>query len=235
MSFKQRTIASLFALIVFLVCFWFTMKKDILQYQDDLIYYSLCHLRLVGWSMLAALVIGIPTGIILSRPSWSRFAERVMHIFNIGNAIPTMAVLALALLILGIGDGPAVFALILASLLPIVRNTFEGLRRVSPALLEAARGVGMTPLQSLFRVELPNSIPVILGGVRTALAINVGTAPLSFIIGGDSLGGLIFPGIYLNNQGQMILGAAATALLALCLDGVVASFGHVMMKRRGLV
>ena len=210
------------------------MKPDILFYKEDLIYYSLRHMRLVGWSMFGALAIGIPVGIVLSRPFCAKFAEKIMQIFNVGNAIPTMAVLALSLVMLGIGDGPAIVALILASLLPIVRNTYEGLKRVPNSLLEAARGIGMTPSQSLWQVEMPNSIPILLGGVRTALAINVGTAPLSFIIGGDSLGGLIFPGIYLNNPGQLLLGATATALLALLLDLLVASCGFVLMKKRGL-
>ncbi|MFX6040247.1 ABC transporter permease subunit, partial [Acinetobacter baumannii] len=92
-----------------------------------------------------------------------------------------------------------ILALWLASLLPIVRNTYEGLKNVPAAMKEAARGIGMKPHQILFRVELPNALPIIVGGVRTSLAINVGTAPLSMLIGGESLGGLIFPGIYLNN------------------------------------
>lgn len=234
MTFKKKAAVALSALFLFLLGFMHFMESSILQYKDDLIYYSICHLRLVSWSMFYALLIGIPTGIILSRPRFSVFAEKTIQLFNIGSSIPTMAVLALALVVLGIGDGPAIFALILASLLPIVRNTFEGLRQVPPVLLEAARGLGMTPMQSLVRVELPNSFAIMLGGVRTALAINVGTAPLSFIIGGDSLGGLIFPAIYLNNQGQLILGATVTALMALVLDGFVASLGHFILKRRGL-
>ena len=143
-------------------------------------------------------------------------------------------VLALALAVLGIGERPAILALWLASLLPIVRNTYEGLRNVSPALLEAARGIGMTPCQQLIRVELPNALPVILAGVRISLVINVGTVPLSFLIGANSLGELIFPGIYLNNQSLLLLGAGATALLALTLDALFATAGHVYLRRRGL-
>jgi len=156
------------------------------------------------------------------------------QIFNIGNTIPSLAVLAIALGIFGIGDRPAITALFLASLLPITRNTYEGMRNVSPALREAARGIGMTPWQSLTRVELPNSLPIIVGGIRTALAINVGSAPLAYLIGADSLGTLIFPGIYLNNQQQMLLGAAATAVLALVLDGIVAAGSRRALARRGL-
>ncbi|GAA0840650.1 ABC transporter permease [Cupriavidus pauculus] len=203
------------------------------QYQDRLFYDVIDHLRLVAISMALALLTGVPAGIVLSRPCMRRWADRLMQVFNIGNTVPSLAVLALALAVLGIGERPAILALWLASLLPIVRNTYEGLRTVSPALQEAARGIGMTPCQRLLRVELPNALPVILAGVRISLVINVGTVPLSFLIGANSLGELIFPGIYLNNQPLLLLGAAATALLALALDALFATAGHVYLRRRG--
>nr|WP_315592242.1 ABC transporter permease [uncultured Cupriavidus sp.] len=204
------------------------------QYQDRLFYDVADHLRLVAISMTLALLTGVPAGIALSRPCMRRWADKLMQVFNIGNTVPSLAVLALALAVLGIGERPAILALWLASLLPIVRNTYEGLRTVSPALKEAARGIGMTPCQRLLRVELPNALPVILAGVRISLVINVGTVPLSFLIGANSLGELIFPGIYLNNQPLLLLGAAATALLALALDALFATAGHVYLRRRGL-
>ena len=206
----------------------------IMQYRSDLIYYTGKHLQLVAWSMLLAIATGIPAGIALSRPSLARRAEYFIQIFNIGNTIPSIAVLALALAFFGIGNWPTILALWLASLLPIVRNTFEGLKNVPAPLREAAKGIGMKPYQVLLRVELPNALPIIVGGIRTALVINVGTAPLSMLIGGESLGGLIFPGIYLNNHGQLLLGAAATALLALLLDAVVTLLSRWYLSRRGL-
>ena len=113
-----------------------------------------------------------------------------MQIFNIGNTLPPLAVLALAMVIIGIGDRPALIALFLASLLPIVRNTFSGLSAVPPSLIEAANGIGMTKWQRLRQVELPNALPVILSGGRIATAINVGTAPPSVLIGGSRFGWL---------------------------------------------
>ena len=201
------------------------------RYKDDLLFYLQAHLFLVLVSMLAAVAVGVPAGIVLSRPGMAGRAERFMQIFNIGNTIPPLAVLAIALGILGIGSGPAIFALFLASLLPIVRNTYEGLKNVPGSLKEAATGIGMTPRQVLLRVELPNAVPIIVGGVRVALAINVGTAPLAFLIGANSLGSLIFPGIALNNQPQLVLGAACTALLALVLDGLVTLFSRTWLER----
>ena len=201
------------------------------HYQDDLWFYLQAHLILVLVSMLAALLVGVPAGIALSRPSMVGRAERFMQIFNIGNTVPPLAVLAIALGVLGIGSGPAIFALFLASLLPIVRNTYEGLKNVQGSLKEAAIGIGMTPRQVLWQVELPNAVPIIIGGVRVALAINVGTAPLSFLIGANSLGSLIFPGIALNNHEQLLLGATCTALLALILDGLVTLVSRVWLER----
>jgi osmoprotectant transport system permease protein len=201
------------------------------RYKEDLWFYLQAHLFLVVVSMLAAVVVGVPAGIALSRPSMVGRAERFMQIFNIGNTVPPLAVLAIALGILGIGSAPAIFALFLASLLPIVRNTYEGLKNVQGSLKEAATGIGMTPRQVLLRVELPNAVPIIIGGVRVALAINVGTAPLAFLIGANSLGSLIFPGIALNNQPQLLLGAACTALLALLLDGLVTLASRMWLER----
>ncbi|MBA1271880.1 ABC transporter permease [Stutzerimonas azotifigens] len=199
--------------------------------RGDLLFYLQSHLLLVGASMLMALLLGIPVGVLLSRPFMARSAERFMQIFNIGNTIPPLAVLAIALGVLGIGNGPAIFALFLASLLPIVRNTYEGLKNVPGSLKEAARGIGMTPSQVLLRVELPNAVPIIVGGVRVALALNVGTAPLAFLIGANSLGSLIFPAIALNNQALLLLGAATTALLALLLDGLVSLSSRLWLER----
>jgi osmoprotectant transport system permease protein len=215
--------------ILALLIHWIGVST-IVHYQDDLLFYLQAHLFLVVMSMLAALVVGIPAGIALSRPNRVDRAERFMQVFNIGNTVPPLAVLAIALGILGIGSGPAIFALFLASLLPIVRNTYEGLKNVQGSLKEAAVGIGMTPRQVLFKVELPNAMPIIVGGVRVALAINVGTAPLAFLIGANSLGSLIFPGIALNNQPQLLLGAACTALLALLLDGLVSLASRMWLE-----
>ncbi|WP_328586144.1 ABC transporter permease [Chitinasiproducens palmae] len=204
------------------------------DYQDDLAYYAQAHMLLVLKSMGLALLVGIPSGILLSRPAMRGSAERLMQVFNLGNTLPSLAVLALAMAFLGIGERPAILALWLASLLPIVRNTYAGLRALNPALLEASRAMGMTPRQALFGVELPNALPVLMAGVRTALTINVGTAPLAFLIGADSFGSLIFPGIYLNDFDQLLIGASCTALLAIALDALIAWSTSVWLARRGL-
>ncbi|HAT1589085.1 TPA: osmoprotectant ABC transporter permease OsmY, partial [Citrobacter farmeri] len=194
----------------------------------DLLYLGQQHLILVFTSMFFALLVGISGGILLSRPAARGVAEYAMQIFNIGNTLPPLAVLALAMVIIGIGDMPAIVALFLASLLPIVRNTYAGLSSVPPSLIEAANGIGMTKWQRLCQVEIPNAWPVMLSGIRIATAINVGTAPLAFLIGASSYGELIFPGIYLNDFPTLILGATATALFALILDSLLAWLGRAL-------
>lgn len=204
------------------------------QYQDDLLFYTGQHLIIVAISMVMALVVGIVAGIILSRPAMRRYGEMGMQVFNVANAIPPMAVLMIALILFGIGGVPAVIALWMASLLPIVRNTYQGLLSVNPSMREAARGIGLTASQQLWLVELPNAVPTIMGGIRTALAINVGSAPLAFLIGANSLGSLIMPGIYSNDKPKMIIGAVATALLALVLDALVALLTRFIAPRGAL-
>lgn len=224
-----RAVLALLALILVTgLIVWGVGLDTVKERRVDLIYLGQQHLKLVFSSMALALLVGIPSGILLSRPAARRFAEYVMQIFNVGNTLPPLAVLALAMVIIGIGDRPAIFALFLASLLPIVRNTYAGLCSVPGSLIEAAKGIGMTRWQRLRQVELPNTWPVMLSGIRIATAINVGTAPLAFLIGASSYGELIFPGIYLNDFPTLILGAAATALFAMILDLALAGLGRLM-------
>jgi len=228
-SLVRRAGLALLAILCVLALLVWGLGIDTLRARRvDLIYLGQQHLYLVFWSMLFALLVGIPSGILLSRPFARRWAEYAMQIFNVGNTLPPLAVLALAMVVLGIGEKPALFALFLASLLPIVRNTYSGLSAVPPSLIEAANGIGMTKFQRLRQVELPNAYPVMLAGIRIATAINVGTAPLAFLIGASSYGELIFPGIYLNDFPTLILGAVATALFALLLDMLLAALGRFL-------
>jgi osmoprotectant transport system permease protein len=184
--------------------------QGIFGYWSDIVYLSRQHLELVAISCGIAIAIGIPLD-----------ANAVTQIVNLGTTIPTLAILALAMSVLGIGAPSAIFGLVVLTLLPIVLNTIAGLRMVPAALIEAAWGMGMTASQILFRVELPNALFVILAGVRTAMAINVGTVPLAFLIGGGGLGELIFTGIDLMEPSMLLAGAIPTAILAIIIDLLV--------------
>lgn len=218
----------LFFILAIALLVYFIGFDTIRENRSDLIYLGKQHLYLVGCSMFLALLVGLPSGILLSRPFARGWSESAMQIFNIGNTLPPLAVLALAMIVVGIGDNPAIIALFLASLLPIVRNTYSGLKAIPPSLIEAANGIGMTPWQKLWRVELPNAIPVIFSGIRVAVVINVGTAPLAFLIGASGFGELIFPGIYLDNFPMLILGASATAIIALVLDMSLSTLSQIL-------
>jgi osmoprotectant transport system permease protein len=207
------------------------LLETLLGYQDDIVYLTGQHIELTLISGSLAIVTGIPLGILLSRPFFRRSSENLMQVLNIGTTIPTLAVLALSMSFLGIGAVPAIFALWLASLLYIVRNTYAGLISVPPYLIEAACGVGMTARQILWRVELPNALFVMFAGVRTALTINVGTVPLAFLIGGGGLGELIFTGIDLNEPGMMLAGAIPTAVLAVVVDALMGAAAFFLIPR----
>ncbi|CAM5769400.1 ABC transporter permease [Bosea minatitlanensis] len=198
------------------------LLPGLLEQWDDIAFLGWQHVELVALSGGAAILVGVPLGILFTRPRFRRAGDIALQVLNVGATIPTLAVLALSMGLLGIGNGSAIFALFVASLLPIVANTMAGLRAVPPPLLEAARGMGLSTRHTLFQVELPNSLFVIYTGIRTALAINVGTVPLAFLIGGGGLGELIFTGIALNELGIMLAGAIPTALLAVLVDFIMA-------------
>jgi osmoprotectant transport system permease protein len=203
----------------------------ILKHWPDIVYLSRQHLNLVVVSGGIAIAIGLPLGVALTRSAIRPYANAITQFVNLGTTIPTLAILALAMSVLGIGAPPAIFGLVVLTLLPIVLNTIAGLRMVPAHLIEAARGMGMTNLQILFRVELPNAAFVILAGLRTALAINVGTVPLAFLIGAGGLGELIFTGIDLMEPSMLLAGAIPTAVLAVLVDYLVGQCQYWLIPR----
>jgi len=207
------------------------LLDDIVNRWDDIAFLSVQHMQLAAISGGLAILIGMVLGIVLSRTTFRRIAEPVMQTLNVGTTIPTLAVLALSMSVLGIGALPAIFALWLMTLLPIVRNTYIGILEVPTYLIEAATGMGMRPWQILWRVEVPNALYVIFAGIRTAVTVNVGTVPLAFLIGAGGLGELIFTGIDLSEPGMMLAGAIPTAMLAVITDFVIALVTRIVVPR----
>ena len=189
------------------------------------------HVQMSAVSTGLATLVAVPLGIVMSRRPLQRAGTPILFVANIGQTVPTVAVLALMLTVTGLGFRTAVFALWIYSLLPILQNTLVGLRAVDAATVEAAHGMGMGPVGTLLRIELPLAMPIIMAGIRTATVINVGTAALGTFIGAGGLGAIIEIGI--NNQRDHLLyvGAGLTALLALAADWVVGVVGVLISPR----
>ena len=190
------------------------------DHKSELVRLTLRHLLLVGISLLAAMLLAIPLGLALERARGS--AETVIRIFAILETVPSIALLAFIIPLFGVGVLPALFALFLYSVYPILRNTFTGVRDAAPAAVESSRALGMTESQILRDVRLPLAAPVIMAGVRTAAVIAVGTATLAAFIGAGGLGDPIVSGLALSDTRRILLGAIPAALLALLIDLVLA-------------
>ena len=176
------------------------------------------HLSLTALSVALAALVGIPLGIALTR--WPALAPPVLAAAGVLQTIPALALLAFFIPIPGLGLGPrsAILALALYALLPILRNTWTGLRGVDPGVLEAARGMGLSPRQVLTMVELPLAVPTIMAGLRTSAVLTVGGATLAAFIGAGGLGEPILTGLYLNDTARILSGAVPAALLAILVD-----------------
>ncbi len=177
------------------------------------------HVLLVAVSLAAALLVALPLGVALT--IIPRQAEGVIRAVGVLETIPGLALVAFMIPILGIGIVPALVALFLYSLYPIVRNTYTGVRDADPSTIDAAQALGMTPRQLLTDVRLPLATPVIMAGVRTAAVLDVGTATLAAFIGAGGLGDPIITGLALSDTRMILMGAVPAALLALCVDGLL--------------
>ncbi|MFJ2619185.1 ABC transporter permease [Glutamicibacter sp. NPDC087344] len=182
--------------------------------------YTLEHLQITLIAAVIVLLIAIPLGILLTRPSLRKAAPVVRAIANFGQAAPAIGVIVLLAFWLGFGARTAVVSLVIYAILPVLSNTIVGLQQVDQRLVEAGRGIGMSQLAVLFKVELPLAVPVMLSGIRTALVLLVGTATLATFINGGGLGILITTGVNLNLNVVLIAGSLLVALLALTVDWV---------------
>ncbi len=178
------------------------------------------HMALTAVSTVFVVLIAVPLGVLLTRPFARSLVPPIITVANIGQAVPSIGVLVLLALVWAIGFWPAVVALVVYSILPVLRNTMVGLQQVDQSVIEAGRGMGMTKGAVLRRIELPLAVPVILAGVRTALVINVGTATLATFVAAGGLGDIISGGIVTSRQTVVLTGSVLTAVLALFIDHI---------------
>jgi osmoprotectant transport system permease protein len=196
--------------------------------RSELIGLTARHLLLAGVSLLAAVVVGVPLGLVVSRTS---AAPAVVRGVGLLQTIPGLALLAFLLPVMGIGFLPAVAALFLYSLYPIVQNTVTGVQTADAGAASAAQALGMTPRQVLWHVRVPLATPVIMAGVRTAAVINVGTATLAALIGAGGLGDPIVAGLALSDTRMILSGAIPAALLALVVDLILGGLQRLVTPR----
>lgn len=196
-----------------------TWLELISERRMDIWLKTLEHLQLAGVSVGLAVIVGVPLGILIMRVPLLR--GPVLNATGVIQTIPSLALLGFLLPLLGLGTTPALVALTLYALLPIVRNTYTGLSGLPPEIIEAARGMGFTRTQRLWLVDLPLALPVIVAGVRTAAVITVGVATLAAFIGAGGLGYFIFRGISMGDNKLILLGATFAAILALLIDFLI--------------
>ena len=205
------------------------------------------HLELTFYTMFISIIIAVPLGIILARSRFPKLANIVLRFIAIVQTIPGLALIALIIVFLVFlrpiihlsttGFLPGIIVLVTYALLPIVNNTYIGIKNVDPATREIAKGMGMTSCQSLFLVELPLSLPVIITGIRTSLVWTIGLATLTSLVGSGGLGDLIMQGLRSLQLNLILAGTIPAALLAIILDWAVAKLGiwlspaHLASKR----
>jgi osmoprotectant transport system permease protein len=190
--------------------------------RSEIAAYTGEHLVLVVLSTLVAVAIGIPLGVALTRRP--RLARPVLGFAGVVQTIPSLALFGFLIplpFLGGIGPRTAIVALVLYALLPILRNTYSGIRSVDPAVVDAATGLGLTDRQRLWWVEVPLSLPVVLGGVRIAVVVSIGIATIAAAVGAGGLGVLIYRGIATVDNRLILAGAVPAALLALLCDGLL--------------
>lgn len=203
--------------------FLFPQESQVIHPRATLLTFVIEHIKLVAISSSLTVLIGVPLGIWVTRPSGKNFLPIVTDITSFGQTFPPVAVLALAVPMLGFGLLPTVVALFLYGLLPIVRNTVAGLTAVPHDSKESARGMSMSRIQILLRVEIPLAAGVILAGIRISVIINIGTAMIGAVIGAGGLGSPIIAGLVQDNLAFILEGAVPAAILAVLADQLLSN------------
>lgn len=191
------------------------------------------HIELTVVATILVIAIAVPLGVLLTRSFARRLTPPVTAIANIGQAVPSIGVLVLLAIWVGLGFWPAIVAFVFYSILPVLRNTMVGLQQIDPAIIEAGRGMGMSSRAVLLRIELPLAVPVMLAGIRTALVILVGTATLATFVAAGGLGQLIVTGNNLGRTSILITGGVLSAVLALFIDWL-AGLAEIWLRPKGL-
>ncbi len=187
------------------------------------------HIALVSIAIVIAVILGVLLGVIAY---WVKYLDSVILWFaEVMQTIPSLALLALLMIVFGLGDVTLIVGLVLYALLPIVRNTYTGLKAVSPHLKDAARGMGMSKMQRLFKVEIPLSFPLIFSGIKIALVNSLSVAVMGVLIGSGGLGEIIYRGIQSMDMRRILTGAIPVVIMALLFDILMSKVEKRLVKR----
>ncbi len=209
--------------------------QPVIYDRASLLSLTLSHLSAVAISIAGATIVGVGLAILVTRPIGAEFLPLSRSIVNIGQTFPPVAVLALAVPIVGFGEEPTLIALFLYGLLPIFENALTGLTRLPPEVVDAANGMGMTETQRLWKVEAPLALPVILEGVRLSAVIALGTATIGSTVAAKGLGEVIIAGLLSNNLAFVVQGGVVVALLAVTLYEALSGVERVFARRAGRI
>lgn len=197
--------------------------------SNELIQGIMEHMAIVSFAILVSAIAGVIMGVIAY---WVRFLDSViLWLAEVLQTIPSLALLALLMIIFGLGDTTLIVGLVLYALLPIVRNTYTGLNNVSAHLKDAARGMGMSKIQRLVKVELPLSFPLIFSGIKIALVNSLSVAVMGVLIGANGLGTIIYRGIQSRNMMNILIGAIPVVLMALIFDYVMSRIEKRIIRK----
>ncbi|MGD2126045.1 MAG: ABC transporter permease [Desulfobacteraceae bacterium] len=234
---RQQIILVTLLAVLIIATIWITNLEKIGIYTvfaySELLYCASAHFKMVFMAVIIATLIGVPLGILVTRPGLEKFALPVIGGANVGQTIPSLAVIAIMAPLLGFGLQSAVVALVIYGLLPILRNSYTSIKKIDPAIIEAARGMGMNRIQIARKVELPLARPVIMAGIRISTVITVGTAELAVLVGGTGLGKITLTGVFARESLIILQGAAPTAAMAITL-GFILELAEGWITPRGL-
>lgn len=197
----------------------------------DLLYSSWAHFKMVFIAVVIATAIGVPLGVLVTRSGLEKLALPVIGGASVGQTVPSLAVIAIMAPLLGFGLQSAIVALVIYGLLPILRNSYTSIKTIDPAVIEAARGMGLTRMQIARKIELPLAMPVIIAGIRISTVITVGTAELAVLVGGAGLGKITLTGVFAREALIILQGAAPTAAMAITLGFLLERVEQWMMPR----
>lgn len=210
-------------------------NAPVIYNQGSLLSLTLSHLRTVLIATVASTLLAVSLAILVTRPIGAEFLALSRSLVNIGQTFPPVAVLALAVPIVGFGEKPTLIALFLYGLLPIFENTVTGLTTLPQSVMEAARGVGMTGWQRLVKVELPLALPIIIGGIRLSVVISLATATIGSTVAAKTLGEVIIAGLLSNNLSFVLQGGLIVAVLAVLIYDALSAVERIAARRNDTI